>query len=236
MMPTMLDLAVWAQQPGFGPGPGRPGGGSAAPAIFAALCFLAFALVVSIFFIAVMWKIFTKAGEPGWACLVPVYSLLVLARICGRQEIFGLVYAIPCVGMIIMCLDLAKAFDKETGFAVGLMLVGIVFFPMLAFGDAQHVGSRRRRLRRRPRRYEEEDEEDDRPRRRRMVDDDDEEDDRPRRRPVEDEEEDEPPRRRPAARDEGIKRRPPEDDRVRRKRPADEDEDDDPRPRRRPQA
>jgi hypothetical protein len=197
--------------------------------VFAALmCYFLFLGLIAVFFIIVHWKIYTKAGEPGWACLIPIYNMLVLARICGRPEVFGLVYAfVPCVGLIIMCFDLAAAFGKDAGFAIGLLLLGIVFFPILAFGDAEHVYSRRGRRRRNR-------DDDDRPRRRRPADEDEDEDDRPRRRrPVaEDEDDEDRPRRRPAAQDDRVKRRPTEDDRPRR-RPSAEDEEDEPRPRRR---
>jgi hypothetical protein len=236
MMPTLLDLAIWAQfqpNPGgpFGPAP-RPAGppaGAAAAAVGTLVCIGLFYFVLIAFFIIVQWKIFTKAGEPGWAAIIPIYNALVLARICGRQEVFGLVYLfVPCVGAIILCFDLAAAFGKDAGFAIGLLLLGIVFFPILAFGDAEHVLSRRTRRRRR---HRDDDDEDDRPRRRRPADDDDEDEPRPRRRAAVDEDEDDRPRRRPAAQDDRVKRRPV-DDRPRR-RPADDDDNDEPRPRRR---
>src|SRR5262245_49801260 len=226
MMPTMLDLAIWAQfQPGgggappFGPRPGAgPPPGANAAILAGLLCYFGFLAVIVTFFIIVHWKIFTKAGEPGWASIIPIYNALVMARICGRQEVFGLVYLIPCVGAIILCFDLAAAFGKDAGFAIGLLLLGIVFFPILAFGSAEHVLSRRPK-KRRHRDEDEDEEEDDRPRRRRAAAVDEDEDDRP--------------RRRPAAQDDRMKRRPPDEDRPRRRPVEDEDEDDEPRPRRR---
>jgi hypothetical protein len=202
------------------------------------ICYFVFIGLVMTFAIIVQWKIFSKAGEPGWASLIPIYNALVMARICGRPEVFGLVYLIPCIGAILLCFDLASAFGKDAGFAIGLLLLGIVFFPILAFGDAEHVLSRRSRRRRRPRHVDEDD--DDRPRRRRPADDDDEdEDDRPRRRLArrdDDEDEDDRPRRRPAASDDRVRRRPDDDEpppRPRR-RPVDDDDDEPPpRPRRR---
>lgn len=191
------------------------------------ICMFIFWAVLVTFAVIVQWKIFTKAGEPGWASLVPVYNAMVLARICGRQEIFGLVYMIPCVGPFIVPFDVAAAFGKDTGFAIGLLLLGIVFFPILAFGSAEHVYSKRGRRRRMR-----DDDEDDRPRRRRPDEDDEEDRPAPRRRvAANDDDEDEPPRRRPAAQEDRVKRRPPEDDRAKRRRPADDDEDE-PRPRR----
>jgi hypothetical protein len=147
---------------------------------------MVFMLLIVTFAVIVQWKIFAKAGEPGWACLVPVYNCMVLSKICGRGEMFGLLLLVPCVGLVIgimLTLDLAKAFDKDAGFGVGLLLLPVVFYPILAFGNAQYVGvsgSGGNRSRRR-RDYDDEDEEDDRPRRRRRPADDDDDDDRPRR-------------------------------------------------------
>lgn len=130
-MPLLLDLMIWAQfqQPGprgFGPPPGSgpPSSAAAGAAVAAMLCYFLFLFLIVGFFIIVNWKIFTKANEPGWASLIPIYNCLVMARICGRQEVFGLVYMIPCVGPIILCFDLATAFGKDAGYAIGLLLLG----------------------------------------------------------------------------------------------------------------
>ena len=99
------------------------------------------ALVVVI--IAGMWKVFTKAGEPGWACLVPIYNLIVMMRIAGRPGWWVLLFFIPIVSLIvsiIVSIDIAKAFGKGTGFGIGLALLGFIFYPILGFGDAQYGG------------------------------------------------------------------------------------------------
>src|SRR5262249_27865345 len=151
------------------------------------------------------WKIFTKAGEPGWASIVPIYSFMVLARICGRGEIFGLVYMIPCIGPFIMPFDIAKAFGREQGFALGFLFFGPIFYPMWASGSSEYMGSggprRKRRRRVEEDDEEEEEEEEERPRRRRPSAEDERVQPPPKRRPPpprddEDEEEDRPPPRR----------------------------------------
>src|SRR5262245_2114057 len=96
------------------------------------------------------WKVFEKAGEPGWAALVPIYSAMVLARVVGKDEMEGLLACIPCVGLIWaipMVIELAKCFGQGTGFAVGLLLLSPVFVPMLGFGSYRfsRAGKRRRR-------------------------------------------------------------------------------------------
>ncbi|MFO0844487.1 MAG: DUF5684 domain-containing protein [Gemmataceae bacterium] len=120
MMATLLNLAIWAQfqnpggpqfgpgGPRFGPGAGGPPPGAAGALVGIMICYFLFLAVLVTFSIIVSWKLFTKAGEPGWASLIPIYNMLVMARICGRPEVFGLVYLIPCVGAILLCFDLAR--------------------------------------------------------------------------------------------------------------------------------
>jgi len=98
-------------------------------------------LLVAVIVVASMWKIFTKAGEPGWASIIPIYSAIVLLKIVGRPAWWFLLFLIPFVNIIVLilvCIDLARKFGKGTGFGLGLAILGIIFFPILAFGDAQY--------------------------------------------------------------------------------------------------
>ena len=104
---------------------------------------MAVALAIVAVGIAGLWKVFTKAGQPGWAVLVPFYNVLIVLRIVGRPDIWLLFCLIPGVSVvigIILCVDLAKSFGKDTLFAIGLILLPIVFFPILGFGDARYLG------------------------------------------------------------------------------------------------
>jgi hypothetical protein len=90
-----------------------------------------------------IWKVFTKAGQPGWACLIPIYNGIVIMRIAGRPVWWILLCLIPIVNLIvgiIVMLDIASSFGKGPGFGLGLAFLGFVFFPMLGFSDAQYVG------------------------------------------------------------------------------------------------
>lgn len=96
--------------------------------------------------IAGVWKAFVKAGEPGWAAIVPIYNGITLAKIAGRDWWWGLLFFIPCVGIVVavmVMMDIAKAFGKSSGFGIGLALLGPVFWPMLGFGDAQYSGTKK---------------------------------------------------------------------------------------------
>jgi hypothetical protein len=93
--------------------------------------------------IAACWKIFTKAGQPGWAAIIPIYNLYIWCKIVGRPWWWILLMLIPFVNFvitIILCIDLAKSFGKGVGFGLGLVFLGIIFFPILGFGSAQYQG------------------------------------------------------------------------------------------------
>jgi hypothetical protein len=105
--------------------------------------FWIFWLAFMILMIAACWKIFTKAGQPGWASIIPIYNCYILCKIVGRPGWWVILLLIPFVNFIvgiILCIDLAKSFGKGVGFAIGLILLGVIFFPILGFGSAQYQG------------------------------------------------------------------------------------------------
>ncbi len=102
-----------------------------------------FYLFILVFSVVVGWKIFVKAGKPGWAAIIPIYNLIVLLEIVGRPIWWVILMFIPLANLIvsvILCFDLAKSFGKSVGFGLGLLLLGIVFAPILAFGSASYKG------------------------------------------------------------------------------------------------
>lgn len=102
-------------------------------------------LAIVILMIASIWTVFTKAGKPGWAAIVPIYNLVVLLEIVQKPVWWIVLLILPIVNFIILIiiyLELAKVFGKSTGFGVGLIFLGIIFLPMLAFGDAQYIGNK----------------------------------------------------------------------------------------------
>jgi len=102
-----------------------------------------FFLVIALAILASIWRVFTKAGQPGWACIIPIYNLVILLKIAGRPIWWIILLLIPFVNFIILILvaiDLAKNFGKGVGFGLGLAFLPIIFYPILGFGDAQYVG------------------------------------------------------------------------------------------------
>jgi len=112
---------------------------AAATGIAAAILVVYFAILALA--IVSMWKIFTKAGEPGWAAIVPIYNFIVLLKIAGKPAWWVVLMLIPFVNIVIaaiICISLAKNFGKSTAYGLGLFFLGIIFGPMLAFGDARY--------------------------------------------------------------------------------------------------
>jgi hypothetical protein len=100
-------------------------------------------VAVAILVLASFWRIFTKAGQPGWAAIVPIYNLIVLFRIAGRPWWWILLLLIPIVNIVVLIvtyIDVAKSFGKSAAFGVGLALLGVVFLPILAWGSATYRG------------------------------------------------------------------------------------------------
>ena len=125
-------------------------------------------LIVSIIMIIARWKIFTKAGEEGWKAIIPIYSDMVLCKIAGVWQwyplaVYGvsvvigimsgaseslsgilslLSYAVSIYYTVILSISVAQSFGKDTGFGIGIMFLGIIFYPILAFGKAEYAGPR----------------------------------------------------------------------------------------------
>jgi len=100
-------------------------------------------VIVAVVLIVAWWKIFTKAGKPGWAALIPIYNVIVMLQVVGRPVWWVILFFIPVVNFIIgiiVFLDLAKVFGKSAWFGIGLILLNLIFVLILAFGDAEYKG------------------------------------------------------------------------------------------------
>src|SRR5262245_49189886 len=103
--------------------------------------FLLVWLAVVVLIIAGYWKTFEKAGKPGWAAIIPIYNLIVLAEVAGKPGWWGLLVFVPCVGFVfwfLMLLEIAKKFGQDALYAVLLFFFPYIMFPILGFGGARY--------------------------------------------------------------------------------------------------
>ena len=99
--------------------------------------------LIAILLIISEWKIYTKAGKPGWAVLIPIYNIIVLLQIVGKPWWWLLLMLIPGVNIVlaIWVLNLlSKSFGKGVGFTLGLLFLSIIFVPVLGLGGAKYQG------------------------------------------------------------------------------------------------
>ena len=100
-------------------------------------------LVIAVAVLVGMWKVFVKAGKPGWGAIVPLYNLYCLSDMSLGKGWMFLLLIIPIVDIVVlimMYVKLAKAFGKGVGFAVGLIFLPFIFMPILGYGDAKYIG------------------------------------------------------------------------------------------------
>jgi hypothetical protein len=111
--------------------------------IFCACFFWLLMLAVVIVGLVGLWKIFEKAGQPGWAAIIPYYNLFVLNQIAGKDILWFVLAIIPCVQIVaipVICMDVAKNFGKDPIFGLGLAFLTPIFAPLLGFSDAKYQG------------------------------------------------------------------------------------------------
>ena len=114
-------------------------GGNAMNGTTMALIVLDVALIILM--VAALWAVFKKAGEPGWAALIPIYNIMVLLKISGKPMWWVILMLIPFVNIIVLIIaivGLARNFGKGAGFALGLVFLAPIFYPILAWGDAHY--------------------------------------------------------------------------------------------------
>jgi Family of unknown function (DUF5684) len=107
---------------------------------------LIFIIVLTVVMIVVYWMIYEKAGQPGWASIVPFYNTYVLIVNILQMPpfwfwgllipILNIFVAIPLIFMI--PFKLAEKFGKGGLFGLGLLFLQPIFLALLAFGPAKY--------------------------------------------------------------------------------------------------
>ena len=115
--------------------------------------FVLLGLGVAVLMIAAWWCIFTKAGQPGWAAIIPFYNMYVLLQVAGKPGWWLIWFILPALPIpivnvilsivsviftIIVWAAVCERFGKGGGFVVGVILLGVIFIPILGFGSAQY--------------------------------------------------------------------------------------------------
>ncbi len=107
--------------------------------------FMIIMLALTVLFFVGFWKVFTKAGQPGWAALIPFYNAYILTKIAGRPGWWVLMLMIPFVNLafgILLAIDIAKAFGQGAAFGVVLLfLLSGIGYLVLGFGEYLYVGA-----------------------------------------------------------------------------------------------
>ncbi|MBA4242188.1 MAG: signal peptidase I [Sphingobacteriaceae bacterium] len=98
-------------------------------------------LSIIAFAIVSQWKVFEKAGQPGWAVFIPIYNILIMLKVANKPWwwIFMLFIPIANIVFAIMLLHrISLSFGKSGGFTVGLLFLGIIFWGILAFDKSEY--------------------------------------------------------------------------------------------------
>ena len=101
-----------------------------------------FWLVLLVLVIVALWYVFTKAGKPGWAAIIPFYNAWAAWEVAGKPGWWMFLFFIPIVQLVfwvILCLQLAPRFSKGTGFAVGLVFLPFIFLPIMGFDSSKYI-------------------------------------------------------------------------------------------------
>ncbi|VTR91404.1 Uncharacterized protein OS=Pirellula staleyi (strain ATCC 27377 / DSM 6068 / ICPB 4128) GN=Psta_1379 PE=4 SV=1 [Gemmata massiliana] len=115
------------------------------------------AVVFVIFIITAIgkWKVFEKAGQPGWAAIIPLYDFYVTTQIAKKEILWFILFLVgifcfpisivAVVAIVVVNLEVATKFGKGAGYGLGLSFLPFIFYPLLGFGDARYSGGKKKR-------------------------------------------------------------------------------------------
>ena len=129
----MLDLITLAQQ---------NTGASIAAGIMGIVILLIW-LAIIVIFVAGMWMTFVKAGQPGWAAIIPIFNIYIMLKVAGRPGWWLILYLIPVVNLVVIIIvynDIAKSFGHGLLMTLLLFFISPVAFCVIGFGGSQYQG------------------------------------------------------------------------------------------------
>lgn len=109
----------------------------------AAAVYYVLALIFAIVILVAMWKLFAKAGKPGWAAIIPIYNYYVLFDIVYGNGIKFLLLLVPFLNIAVsigLYIRMAQVYGKSVGFGIGMLFFPYVCLPILAFGNSAYQG------------------------------------------------------------------------------------------------
>ena len=109
----------------------------------AGLLFALFYVGIILIYLVGVWNLYKKAGQPGWACIIPIYNVWILLKIVGKPGWWLLLYFIPGVNAVFAIWTinlLAKSFGKDLAYTLGLIFLPMIFYPILGLGSATYQG------------------------------------------------------------------------------------------------
>lgn len=98
-------------------------------------------LAIVILVLVGLWKIYTKAGKPGWAILIPIYNLYVLLQIVNKPWWWLILFIVPVVNFVFIIWTfnrLSKSFGQGVGYTIGILLLPFIFIPLLGLGSYKY--------------------------------------------------------------------------------------------------
>jgi signal peptidase I len=92
-----------------------------------------------------LWKMFEKAGQPGWFGLIPFLNVYAMIKISGRPTWWIFLMFIPVVNFIVgigIYIDFVKSYGKiKFGELAGAVLLPFIFLPKWGFDPkVQYLG------------------------------------------------------------------------------------------------
>jgi len=111
--------------------------------LFKSTGFVIFCVVIAVIYVIAYWKIFEKAGEPGWGAIIPFYNMYLLFKITWGNGLLFLLIFVPIANFVIEIITMVKlsnSFGQGGGFACGLIFLPVIFWPLLGFGNYAYIG------------------------------------------------------------------------------------------------